>query len=246
MAHDHWLERVDLAAAFRLAAHHQWHEGVGNHFSVGLGVDGRQFLLNPRDRHFALIRASELLLLDSKKSAVTIDGPTSPDPSAWAIHGAMHRLRPDLRCVLHLHPPYATALSTLEDPRVIPIDQVTARFFERVAIDTEFGGLAEDPSEGERIVRALGDKPNLILCNHGVLVTGATVAAAFDELYFLERAARTLILAYSTGRPLRVMPDELAAKTADGWFSGGFINQPAAHFEELKRSLKQTDPDYAL
>jgi len=244
MAHDHWPERVELAAALRLAALHDWHDGVGNHFSLGLGADGRHLLLNPRDRHFTSVRASELLLLDSHGEPPS-EGADSPDPSAWCIHGAMHRLRPDLRCVLHVHPPYATALCTLEDPRIRPIDQVTARFFNRVAIDPDFGGLADERAEGERIVAALGPHSNLLLGNHGVLVAAATVAEAFDELYFLERAARTLILAYSTGRPLRVLSDELAERTAEGWRAEGFARQPFAHFAELRRLLDRNDADHA-
>src|ERR1700688_1213787 len=182
--------RVELAAAFRLAGQMDWHESVGEQLSVAISADGRKFLMNPRWRHFALIRASDLLLLDSDDEQ-TMSRPDAPDPSAWSIHGRIHALLPQARCVLHVHPPYSTALSTLADPQLKPIDQTTARFFNRVAIDPHYGGIADQREEGERLARALGDKSRLILGNHGVLVTAPTVAEAFEDLYFFERAART-------------------------------------------------------
>lgn len=233
--------RIDLAAAFRLAAQMNWHESVGNHFSLAVSGDGKRFLMNPRWRHFTRIRASDLLLLDSD-DAETMSRPNAPDPSAWCIHGRLHARLPRARCLLHLHPPYGTALATLADPSLKPIDQNTARFFNRLAIDRNYGGLADENAEGERIAAALGDKNYMIMGNHGVLVSAATVAEAFEDLYFLERAARTLVLAYSTGQPLKVMPDELAERTAASW--DNFKDSAFAHFAELKRMLDDDDPSY--
>src|SRR5260221_9182912 len=113
-----WELRVDLAAAFRLAVEFDWHESVGNHFSAA--VDGTRFLLNPRWKHFSTIRASDLLLLDTD-DAQTMQRPNAPDASAWCIHGALHRMLPAARVLLHCHPPYATALAALEDPVMLPI-----------------------------------------------------------------------------------------------------------------------------
>lgn len=233
--------RVDLAAAFRLAAQMDWHESVGNHFSLAVSADGKRFLMNPRWKHFALIRASDLLLLDSDDEQ-TMARADAPDPSAWCIHGRIHARLPRARCVLHVHPPYGTALAALADPSLKPIDQNTARFFNRLAIDRQFGGIADDRAEGERLVRALGDQQHMIMGNHGLLVTAATVAEAFEDLYFLERAAKTLVLAYATGQPLNVMPDELAEKTARSWESYG--ESAFAHFRDLRRMLDLKDPSY--
>ena len=129
--------RVDLAAAFRLAAELGWHEAVANHFSVAVSPDGKKFLMNPRWRHFARVRASELLLLDTDDKE-TMSRPDAPDASAWCIHGHIHAALPHARCILHLHPPYATAIAGLADPRIKPIEQNTARYFNRVAIDLGF------------------------------------------------------------------------------------------------------------
>lgn len=235
--------RQQLSAALRLAVRNDWHEAVANHFSLAISADGKQFLMNPRWRHFSRVRASDLLLLDADDDT-TMQDDNAPDPTAWAIHGRIHASRPDARCILHVHPPYGTTLACLADPEIKPIDQNTARFFNRTAIDLEFGGIADDSDEANRLARKLGNKRCMIMGNHGVLVTAPTVAEAYDELYFLEKACKTLVFAYSTGKPLNVMSDELAEKTAQGWDE--YRDQSFAHFAEMVRILDQEEPDYAL
>ena len=245
--------RVDLAAAFRLAVHFDWHESVANHFSAvvsydgmardGIADDGKTFLLNPKWKHFSTIKASELLKLhaDDKEA---MNKPDAPDPSAWCIHGAIHAAVPHARVLLHCHPPYATALAGLKDPTIKPIDQNTARFYNRIAIDLEFGGIADDENEGKRIASVLGNHSIMMMGNHGVSVVGETVAEAFEHLYYLERAAKTMILAYSTGQPLSIMSDELAEKTALGWEQ--YSDTAFAHFEQLKEMLDKIDSSYKM
>ena len=137
----HWQERSDLAAAFRWTARLNMHEGIANHFSLAVDDAGRRFLMNPNARHFALIRASELLEIDADDPS-TMDRPDAPDPTAWGLHGAIHRACPHARCVMHVHSVHATVLASLADSRLPPIDQNTAMFHDRVAIDEAYGGMA--------------------------------------------------------------------------------------------------------
>jgi len=233
--------RVDLAAAFRLAVEFDWHESVGNHFSAAVSADGRRFLMNPRWRHFSTIRASDLLLLDADDPEV-MKGPSAPDASAWTIHGSLHRARPQARVLLHCHPPYATALAALKDPTMKPVDQNTARFHGIVGADLGFGGIADDEGEGQRLAAAFGNHPILLMGNHGVTVSAGTVAEAFEHLYFFERAAKTLMLAYASGQPLAVMSEAVAEKTAQGWRD--YNDMAFAHFDALKGMLDKKDPSY--
>ena len=233
--------RVDLAAAFRLAAEFNWHESVGNHFSAAVSADGKRFLMNPRWKHFAAMRASDLLLLDAD-DANTMQRADAPDASAWCLHGAVHRRLPAVRVLLHCHPPYATVLAALADPTMKPIDQNTARFFGEIAVDLGVGGLADDAAEGDRLASALGDRPILLMGNHGVSVSAATVAEAFEHLYFFERASQTLMLAYASGQPLNVMTDAVAARTARAWKA--YDGMAFAHFEYLKATLDRKDTSY--
>ena len=185
MSQDIRQMRVDLAAVFRMAAHYNWHESIANHFSLSVSDDGKQFLMNPKWIHFDNITASSLLIVDADDPE-TMNRSDAPDPTAWIIHGHLHRAAPQARCILHVHSPYATAIASLADPEIKPIDQNTARFFNRVAYDRHYGGLAENDDEGARLVRVLGNKSIMMMGNHGVLVTGSSVAQAFDNLYYFE------------------------------------------------------------
>lgn len=226
--------RQDLAAAFRICHQMGWSESVGNHFSAAVSEDGARFLLNPRWKHFATIRPEDLLLLDSGDETV-LDGPDAPDASAWCVHGTLHRKKPEAKVILHCHSPYATALSCLADPTVVPIDNNTARFYGRTAYDLDFGGIADAEEEGERLADSLGDKSVLVMGNHGVTVVGETVADAYEDLYFFEKAAQTLILARSSGENLSVLSDAVAQNTADGWRA--YRGMAARHFDFLKSQL---------
>ena len=234
--------RIDLAAAFRLAVQYDWHEAVANHFSLAVSPDGKQFLMNPRWKHFSRIKASDLLLLhvDDKN---TMDRPDAPDLTAWSLHGRLHANLPHARCIIHLHPPFATAVASLADPEIIPIDQNTARFYNRVAYDMSYGGMANSDEEGDRLARLIGNKSIMMMGNHGILVCASTVAEAFDLAYYLERACRNLVLAYQTGQKLHVMSPAVAEKTALEWEADR--DQFHSHFSEMKAILDSKDPSYA-
>ena len=233
--------RCDLAASFRWFARLGMHESVANHFSLAIDAGGESFLMNPRGMHFSRIKASDLLLLDAHdQTALARDN--APDPTAWFIHSAIHRRVPHARCVMHLHPKYATALAALADSTMLPIDQNTMRFFNRVAIDDGFGGMALSSQEGDRLAKLLGHKTVLLMGNHGVLIAAPTVADAFDTMYYYERACETLITAMSSGRLLRVASDAVAEKTAQEWENYGQLG--IDHLREVRTILDAAEPDY--
>lgn len=235
--------RVDLAAAFRWTARLNLHEGVANHFSLATNPSGSRFLINPNQRHFSRIRAADLLELDADDPDV-MSRPDAPDPTAWGLHGSIHRRCPQARCVMHAHPIFSTVLASLADSRLPPIDQNTATFFRRMIVDEGFGGLAFE-AEGERCAALLSDPKVkvMVMGNHGLLVIGATVAETFNRLYYFERAAETYLRALQTGQPLRVMPDEIAEKTAAELED--YPGQAERHFAELKAILDEEGSSYA-
>jgi ribulose-5-phosphate 4-epimerase/fuculose-1-phosphate aldolase len=142
---------------------------------------------------------------------------------------------PNARVILHAHSPYATALACLKDPTVVPIDNNTARFYGRTAYDLSFGGIADAEEEGERLSESIGDKSVLVMGNHGVTIVGETVSDAFEDLYFFEKAAQTIILARSSGQPLAVLSDAVAQNTADGWKP--YRGMAQKHFDYLRSTL---------
>ncbi len=233
--------RRELACAFRWAARLGLHESIANHFSVATSADGREFLINPYGRHFSRIKASDLLQVNADDPS-SLAGPNAPDITASALHSALHRNQPHARCILHSHSKYATALACLADSRLPPIEQNAMRFFERVAIDEGFDGMGLG-DEAERVGRLLGDKPILLMGNHGLLVAAPGVAQAFDDLYYFERACEVYITALSTGRPLRIASDEVARKTARQWRDyPGFAEK---HFAALLGILEEEEPEFA-
>jgi ribulose-5-phosphate 4-epimerase/fuculose-1-phosphate aldolase len=229
--------RIDLAVTFRIIAHLGMHEAVANHFSAAVSADGKQFLINPKWKHFSRIRASDLLLLDADDPA----GADHPDvdATAWSIHGQIHQRLPEARAVLHLHPVYTTAVACLADPRVPAIDQNTARYFNRVAVDNLYGGMADTEAEGARLAGLLEGKRRLLMGNHGVMVIAPNIGEAFDDIWTLERACQILVTAWSTGQPLRVLSDEVAEKTALGWEK--ITDFSRRHFEEMKQLMIEAD-----
>ena len=238
---EHHSDRVDLAAVFRWSARLGMHESVANHFSLAINDDATQFLINPNGRHFANMCASDLLLVDAHDRSNDQES-AKLDPTAWAIHSAIHRNISHARCVLHLHPHYATALASLADSRLPPIDLNTMRFFDRVAIDESFGGMGLG-DEAERLSRVIDDKPIVVLGNHGVMAIGESAAIAFGHLYYFEKACRNYLTALATGRPLRVVADDIAEKTALEWQQ--FV-QPLAenHLTEIHEILGREQPEY--
>jgi len=151
--------------------------------------------------------------------------------------------------VLHTHMPFASALTRLEDPRVAAIGQTEMGFLDCIAYDDTYTGLAFDPTEGERLAGVLGNESKvLFMANHGVLVVGATVAEAYDCIYFLERACQVQLYAMWTGRKLKHVAPAVVEHTlrqyADAPLYGG---RPACehHFAALKRLLDRREPDYS-
>jgi ribulose-5-phosphate 4-epimerase/fuculose-1-phosphate aldolase len=233
--------RIDLAAAFRWAVRLGYHESVANHFTLAVNDSGTEFLLHPYGLHWTEVKASDFMRVDEHGNV--LEGKGKAERSAVCIHAPMHKNLPHARCVLHAHPPYSSALMSTENPRIEPISQTAARFYENVAYDDDFSQMALDFDEGERICSRLGNKQVLLMANHGVTVLGRTVAEAFDTLYHLERACENQVLAMSTGRPLKRLTDEAARKTSQQWAENGWLADD--HFTALKRVLDREEPDYA-
>ncbi|MGM0561928.1 MAG: aldolase [Pseudomonadota bacterium] len=234
--------RVDLAATFRMAARLGLQEGVCNHFSAMVPGRDDLFLVNPYGHSFDEITASRLLVCDLHGNVV--EGEGVPEATAFYIHACLHRVVPRVKVAFHTHMPYATALSMLEGEPLAWAGQTALKFYGRTAVDENYSGLALDDSEGERMAAALGDADILFLKNHGVLVAAETIAQAWDDLYYLERAAEAQVKAMSTGRPLKPVPQETAERTA-AQMQDGDAESALAHLESIKRQLAKLEPDFA-
>ncbi|MFC5519553.1 aldolase [Polaromonas jejuensis] len=225
--------RADLALALRAAALHGLAEGVCNHFSVELPDGSSRFLLNPRGLLWSEIHADDIVLIDVEGNKLA--GRHEVEPTAMFIHAAIHRIA-GKACVLHTHMPYATAL-TLTTNRALDttLSQNAMRFHGRVAVDPHYNGLALDTSEGERIAHAMQAADVVFLGNHGVVVCGARMDWAYDDLYYLERACAAQVLAQSSGRPLAPVARAIAERVAQQTL--GERLQSELFFEALRRTV---------
>ena len=233
--------KQDLAAAFRWTARLNMNEGIANHFSVCL-PDSNDFYVNGSGLHFSSIKASNMVLVEQDKIEQIKNKPELVDPTALNIHGTIHKKVPHARCILHVHSKYATALSALKDPTLQPIDQNTMRFYNRVSVCGDFGGLGFE-NESNKMASAIGNNRSMLLANHGVITVGQTIAEAFDELYYFEKACETYITALSTSKELNIVSSEVAEKTAQEWQNYP-VNMGQQHFNEIKKILDKEDISY--
>ena len=252
---NYYKQRIELATAFRWAARLNMHESVVNHFSLSVENDSSKFLVNPAGVHFSLIKASDLILINSnnvKNSLDNLEEDNKPLVTALDLHSSIHKRVKKAKCILHVHSKYATIVSTFKNKIgdnskwsgcLPPIDQNTMRFYDRVSVDNAYGGLAKD-DEAKRIAEKIGNFNVLLLGNHGVIVIGPTVAKAFDDLYYFERACETYVSSFNTGNDLEILPHEIAEKTAKEWENYKPSNIADLHFKSLMKILDKEDCDY--
>ena len=209
--------REDLATALRVAYLHGFHEGIDNHFSVALGPD--RFMLNRYGPHWSEMTADDILTVDVEGNLLQGEG--TYEKAAFYIHRAVHQARPDATVVFHTHMPYATAVALSEEGLITTASQSAMFFHNRVRM-VPYGGIATAEEEGERLREYFAQDSKatvdtVLLENHGVVVTGRTVAEAWQRIYFLERACQVQVMAQSTGRPVQTVSDEVAELTYQQW-----------------------------
>jgi ribulose-5-phosphate 4-epimerase/fuculose-1-phosphate aldolase len=236
--------KIHLAAAHRLAVLHELEEGIDNHFTVTVPGREGQYLILPFGLHWSEARASGMIVFD--ESGKTLEGEGVVELSAQCIHAPIHRIS-GARVVLHTHQTWAVALNMLQDNRVLPASQTAAFFHGHIAYDDTYAGTADSLEEGERLAGVIGGKRIVFMKNHGVLVTGETVAQAYRRLYTLERVCRAQVLAMSTGKPLQVLSDAIVAQVqappVDDRHSRA--ERERLFFEAMMRVLDRELPGYA-
>jgi ribulose-5-phosphate 4-epimerase/fuculose-1-phosphate aldolase len=235
--------KVHLAAALRLAVFHELEEGIDNHFTVTVpGRDG-QYLILPFGLHWSEARASDMMVFD--EAGGTLEGRGVVEMSARCIHAPIHRIT-GAKVVLHTHQTWAVALNMLQDNRILPATQTACFYRDLVAYDDDYSGTADTLEEGERLATLMKGKPVVFMKNHGILVTGATVAQAYKRLYKLERICRTQVLALGTGRPLAIIADEVVAKvlTPAAEETHSIEERDRLYFEAMMRVLDRVNPGY--
>jgi len=237
-----WQKRIDLAAAYRLVALYGMDEMIANHISARVpGKDG-VFYINPYGMLYEQMHASCFVELDLDGNVVYNPTEYGINQAGFVLHSAVHKARHEVDCVIHTHTLAGMAVSAMKCG-LLPLAQTAMRFTDVGYHDYE--GVALNMDEQARVVRDLGHREAMILRNHGLLVVGASIAEAFNNIFRLERACQLQVTALSCNTELAMPPKDLIQATNKLYLPGvrrrfGLLEWPA-----MLRKLARKDPSYA-
>ncbi len=244
---EEWKIRCDLAALYRLVAHHRMTDLIYTHISARLPGPEHHFLINQYGVQFHEMRASDLVRIDLDGRVVEQGEPQGAssrlvNAAGFTIHSAIHMARPDLACVIHTHTAAGIAVSA-QKQGLLPISQHAMKFYGHLAYHG-YEGIALDLDERDRLVRDLGQHKAMILRNHGLLAAGRTIPEAWGEIYFLERACQAQVAALAGGCELVLPPEEVRRYTAEQFNQVGSLQHAELLWASCLRLIEDGRPDY--
>lgn len=235
--------RIDLAAAYRLVAMYGWDDMIFTHLSARVPGPEHHFLINPYGWFFDEITASSLVKIDLAGNPVG-ETPYKVNPAGFTIHSAVHEVREDAICVMHVHTLDGTAVASTSHG-LQPLNQ-TAQLIANDLAYHDYEGVALDLDERPRLQRDLGDKNLMLLRNHGTLTVGKSVAAAFVRMYYLERACSMQVRTFAMGNAIYPTDEDVIEKNgAIGSAPNGLMMvADKLAWPALLRKLDRTNPGY--
>ena len=240
---EEWKVRCDLAALYRLVAHHRMTDLIYTHISARLPGPEHHFLINQYGVQFHEMRASDLVRIDLDGRVVEQGASGSRvNAAGFTIHSAIHMAHPELACVIHTHTSAGIAVSAQEQG-LLPISQHALKFYGHLAYHG-YEGIALDLDERDRLVHDLGPHRAMILRNHGLLAAGRTIPEAWGEIYFLERACQAQVAALAGGCKLVLPPEEVRQHTAAQFNHEGSLEHAEMLWESCLRLVEDARPDY--
>lgn len=244
ISEEEWAIRCDLAALYRLIAHHRMTDLIYTHISARLPGPENHFLINDYRRMFHEMRASDLVRIDMDGNIVEPNGGNGKvvNAAGFCIHSAIHMARHDLTCVIHTHTAAGIAVSA-QKHGLLPISQHSMKFYNNIGYHG-YEGIALDLDERDRLVKDLGPYKSMILRNHGLLACGSTIQEAWLEIYFLERACQAQVAALSGGAELILPPEEVRLHTAKQFNREGREEHQRMVWETCLRQIEGDKPDY--
>lgn len=236
--------RINLAAAYRLVALYGWDDLIFTHISARIPGPEHHFLINPYGMMFEEITASSLVKVGMDGNPIG-ESPFPVNPAGFTIHSAVHEVREDAGCVMHLHTPDGTAVSSSKE-RLLPLNQTAQLVLPDLAYH-DYEGVALDHDERPRLQQDLGNKGAMLLHNHGTLTVGQTCAQAFVRMYFLERACTMQVRTRALGAADRdYPPPPLSIEKNAEIVNAGALAQVADRlvWPALLRKLDRVSPDF--
>ena len=233
--------RIDLAASYRLAAINGWDDVIYTHISMRVPGHADHFLINPFGMAFGEIKASNLVEIDHDARIVG-NSEYPVNAAGFVIHSAVHRARPEIGCVMHLHTEAGMALSMMKCG-LLPLSQHAMMFHNRIG-HHHYEGIALDMDEQERLIADLGPHSAMILYNHGLLTAGVTVGEAYLRMFYLEKAARAQMAAMAATKDLIIPPPEVCELTAQQHTRSNNLQLGDREWPAQLRRLDRIDPSY--
>ena len=232
--------RVELAAAYRLAALYGWTDLVFTHISARIPGPEHHFLINPYGLLFEEITASSLVKVDQACQKLS-DSPYPVNPAGFMIHSCIHAARDDAACVMHTHTRAGVAVSA-QKAGLLPISQQSIFVVPTLAYH-DYEGVALREDEQPRLQADLGSSSFLMLRNHGLLTTGRSIPEAWLNMYILENACRIQIDAQHGGELSLISPSILQG-TAEVLKHATAGQGPGIAWPALLRKLGRESPGY--
>ena len=242
---DEWAARVELAACYRVFAHLGWTEMIYNHITVRLpdSVTGgeKQFLINPFGLHYSEVTASNLVKIDLQGRV--LDGATYPvNPAGFVVHSTLHDGIDGAHCVMHTHTTAGVAVACLQGG-LQQTNFYSAQLHNMVAYH-DFEGITIHANEGPRVLKSIGNKPAVILRNHGLLAWGLTVPQTFAILWTLQRACEIQLATFSMGPAIPVSEVIAERCTRDALQFNPNHGAGRDVFDALVRQVDRLDTSY--
>lgn len=239
---EEWEARVKLAAAYRIFAHLGWEELIYNHISLRVPGPEHHFLINPFGLHYSEVTASNLVKVDLEGNTVGhSDWPINP--AGFTFHGAIHATVPEAHCVMHVHTTPTLAVCCQEDGLSFT-NFYAAQLWDQVAYH-DFEGITVHRDEGERILASAGNKPVLLLRNHGPVVLGRSLAQAFNLMWLVQRACEVQVASQGMG-PLRPIAVPVLEKCVrDSLNFNPKYGAGEDSFAAMQRLVDRRNPGYA-
>jgi ribulose-5-phosphate 4-epimerase/fuculose-1-phosphate aldolase len=243
MTEAEWAQRVNLAAAYRLVAMFGWDDLVDTHISARVPDPEHHFLINPYGLLFEEITASSLIKVDLYGNQLS-ESEYSINPAGFTIHSAIHEVREDAGCVIHLHTLDGVAVSSCADG-LLPLNQI-AQYVTHDLAYHDYEGVALDHDERPRLQRDLGTRNHMLLRNHGTLTVGRSVASAFERMYHLERACSIQVRTRTLGPSAYPVRDEVIDKNAKLFDNDERVELRSTQlvWPPLLRRLDRVNPGY--
>lgn len=238
---EEWAARVQLAAAYRIFDHLGWTELIYNHISLRVPGQPGHFLINPFGLHYSEVRASNLVKVDVEGNIVGhSDWPINP--AGFTFHGKIHEQVPEGHCVMHVHTTATQAVCCLKDGLSFS-NFYAAQLYGKIAYH-EFEGITVHRDEGARILASAGDKPVLLLRNHGPVTIGTTLAQAFSLMWLVNRACEIQLAAMAAGPVIEIPEPVLKKCVADSLNYDPKFGAGQDAFAALTRIVDRIDPSY--